>query len=523
MASLVSSIPEVVIIRLIAIAVSILASMSAHALEVQTKYGSVRGTESQDTAAFKGIPYAASPTGVRRWAAPTEPDKWQGVRNADQFSPKCPQASMVDKSTISGSEDCLYLNIFRPLKIQSPLPVMVFIHGGGNTVGASSDEMFGKTIYDGSRLAGDGSVVVTFNYRLGALGFLAHPDLKAADGLEGNYALLDQIQVLKFVKENIAAFGGDPQNVTLFGESAGAINALVLLASPRASGLFDKAIIESGFINELSLAAAEKQGTAFAQTAGCLGSNVGPCLRSLPVSDILAASGKLSAAALGTAGATIDGVVLKQGVLETIAAGQAMHIPLVIGTNSEEMRTLLSVIANLNPNFTAADYSNFLKNQFGSEIGSLIEAEYPAGAYATPRLALEDVLGDQLTQCPTRAVVRAALPFQPLTFRYVFSHVGISPVLAPYGAGHGLEMPYVFGNMAQGLFTQSEFQLSAEMRHAWVSFANTGTPQVSAKSLWPSAASDSYMNLDLQSHPEVGFHSQKCDFWDHLTSGTAVF
>ena len=333
--------------------------------------------------------------------------------------------------------------------------------------------------------------------------------MKAADGVEGIYALLDQIQALNFARENIAAFGGDPSNITVFGESAGAINTLVLIASPRAKGLFQKAIVESGFLNELPLSSAETQGASFVNATGCPSTgDVARCLRALSMNQIIQASQKLSSVVLSSAGATIDGVVLKQGVLQTVQSGQAMPIPVLIGTNAEEMRTLLDAVVNLNPVFTESDYKMVLEAQYGQK-AALVEVQYPVAKYLTPRIVLEEVLGDQLTQCPTRALTRAFNKFQPQTYRYVFSHVSMNPMLVQYGAGHGLELPYVFGTMSSLVYSAFEFDLSAQMRRYWASFATTGNPNIDAQPLWPTATSDAYLDLNLAPAANANFHGDK--------------
>lgn len=491
----------------------LLTSATAHAFDVATKYGTLTGFSSGDTFVFKGIPYAAPPTGELRWAAPQEPASWTGTRQAFAFSSQCPQASIAHKQVRFGSEDCLYLNVFRPQNIARPLPVMVFIHGGGNTIGSASNSVLGAKIYDGEKLAAQGTVVVTLNYRLGALGFLAHPALKAKDGVEGNYALLDQIAALKYVRDNIANFGGDPNNVTLFGESAGAIDTLALIASPLAKGLFHKAIVQSGFLSEQTLAQAEKQGGDFAKAAGC---STAECLRGLDALDAVRIFNDLNPAALQSAGATIDGVVLKENVLEAMRAGRAMNIPVVIGSNADEMRTLMDAIV---PNASAIDdthLTELLTQFFGEEKARRIETQYQAKDFEKPALRLEDILSDGFIHCPTREIARSLLRFNPSTYRYVFSHVSENVYLSRYGAGHALELPYVFGNLSPVVYSSSEFALSQDIRNWWTTFAATGRPQTLDQPDWESAASDAYMNIDTASGMKSGFKQDRCDFWQTL-------
>src|SRR5215475_4031523 len=248
-----------------------------------TANGAVRGLANGAVDEFLGIPYAAPPVGALRWQPPQPAASWSGVRDATQFAPHCPQLA-TPFGQASTSEDCLFLNVFTPSHKQagSHFPVMVWIHGGALVTGESND-------YDPTALTGDGVTVVTINYRLGALGFLAHPALADANGQSGDYGLMDQQAALRWVQRNIASFGGNPHNVTIFGESAGGLSTLSQVASPQARGLLDQAIVESGSYNltQASLSSAEAAGETFAASAGCA-SQTAACLRSLPVSAILA-------------------------------------------------------------------------------------------------------------------------------------------------------------------------------------------------------------------------------------------
>jgi para-nitrobenzyl esterase len=488
----------------------VLASLSAHAIDINTRSGVVTGFPSGTAFVFKGIPYAAPPVGDLRWAAPQDPVPWKSNRLAYSYSSKCPQASLANKSIRFGDEDCLYLNVFRPQNITKPLPVMVFIHGGGNTVGSAADAVMGTQLYDGETLASQNVIVVTLNYRLGALGFLAHPALKSKDGLEGNYALLDQIAALKYVRDNIANFGGDPGNVTLFGESAGAINTLALISSPLAKGLFHRAIIESGFLNDLPLVQAEKQGADFAKAAKC---ETAECLRALSASDVVGIYNGMSQAALQSAGATIDGVVLKESVLGAMRAGRAMNIPVIIGSNADEMRTLMDAVVPNASLITDQELTKLLIQNYGAEKAAKIEAEYRSKDYEKPARRLEEILGDSFVHCPTREISRALSQYNSQTYRYVFSHVAENIYLSPYGAGHGLELPYVFGNMSMMVYSRAEFALSQNIRNWWTTFAETGEPDVLNQPAWKPVAGDAYMNIDTTSGLKTAFRQDRCEFW----------
>src|SRR5215467_13331979 len=246
-----------------------------------TANGPVRGLANGAVNEFRGIPYAAPPVGALRWQPPQPAASWSGVRDATQFAPHCAQsASPFGQATTS--EDCLYLNVSTPSRGHGPLPVMVWIHGGALVTGESND-------YDPTQLVADGAIVVTINYRLGALGFLAHPALVGAGGSSGDYGLMDQQAALRWVQRNISRFNGDPSNVTIFGESAGGLSVLSQLVSPGAHGLFDRAIVESGAyaLNTTSQANAETAGEAFATAVGCA-AQTAACLRSVPVQTVLA-------------------------------------------------------------------------------------------------------------------------------------------------------------------------------------------------------------------------------------------
>src|SRR6516225_1709897 len=315
---------------------------------VETSDGRVRGISSGGVDRFLGIPYAAPPVGDLRWRPPQPHGRWRGVRDATSFANHCPQvASPFGLPSVT--EDCLYLNVFRPARHgeddgeadegghegrERRHPVMVWIHGGALLVGESDD-------YDPVRLVQRGVVVVTINYRLGVLGFLAHPALteESPEHASGNYGLMDQQAALRWVRRNIRAFGGDPDNVTIFGESAGGLSVHSQLASPLAAGLFHKAIVESGAYSLVppSLSAAKAAGAAFAASAGCADpSTAAACLRSLPVATILAHQPS------GTMVPNLDGFVLPQTVRAAFSTGQFNHVPVIEGSNHDEWRLFVA-------------------------------------------------------------------------------------------------------------------------------------------------------------------------------------
>src|SRR5215831_19176932 len=302
--------------------------------------GVIRGASAAGVNSFLGLPYAAPPTGNLRWRPPQPAAAWTGVRPATQFGPSCPQALTRNPFLPPGtiSEDCLYLNVYAPPvsgNDQGGRPVLVWIHGGGLV-------QDGARNYDGTKLAAAGTVVVTINYRLGALGFLAHPALASRPGgPAGNYGLMDQQAALRWVQDNIEAFGGDPGNVTIAGESAGGLSVLAHLVSPGSRGLFQKAIVESGAfaLNQQPLAAAEAAGEAFATAAGCPGQSAqtAACLRNLPVANLVTPN-------FVEIPGVVDGKVLTEPIGTALAAGRFAHVPVLNGTNHDEERLFVDAL-----------------------------------------------------------------------------------------------------------------------------------------------------------------------------------
>jgi para-nitrobenzyl esterase len=421
-----------------------LAAVSSGGPVVHTGKGAVRGLADGAVDEFLGIPYAAPPVGPLRWRPPRAAASWTGVRDATQFGPHCPQPA-TPFGQGSTSEDCLFLNVFTPSQFraarpQQPgprYPVMVWIHGGALVSGESDD-------YIPANLVQDGVTVVTINYRLGALGFLAHPALADANGQSGDYGLMDQQAALRWVQHNVAAFGGNPHNVTIFGESAGGLSTLSQVASPPARGLFDRAIVESGSYNlrQASLASAEAAGAAFAAKAGCA-SQTAACLRSLPVSTILASE--------NTAGYTpnINSEVLPETLQTAFATGNFNRVPIINGTNHDEWR-LFVALSELEGNpVTAANYQSMISTTLGvpPAVAAVIAARYPLNAFPSPSVALGAVGTDAIFACPALTIDQSVSHFVP-TFGYEFNDENapeqfLPPVSFPYGAAHASEIQYL--------------------------------------------------------------------------------
>jgi para-nitrobenzyl esterase len=450
-------------------------------LVVSTADGQIRGKHAGGTDEYLGMPYAAAPVGALRWRPPQAAAHWHGIRAATEFAPHCPQPTGVFGRP-SMSENCLFLNVFRPARQHSDaLPVMVWIHGGG-FVGGESDD------YDPSGLVADGVIVVTINYRLGALGFLAHPELaNRRGGPAGDYGLMDQQAALRWVRENIRAFGGNPANVTIFGESAGGQSVLLQLISPTARGLFAKAIAESGGYAAYpsSLASAEAQGRAFAAKAGCA-SQTAKCLRSLPVATILADQNQSGASA------DIDGLVLREPLKKALASGNFSHVPVIDGSNHDEWRLFVALATFEGHPVTAANYLSTIESTLyvSPQIAAIIAQQYPLSAYQSPPLAMSAVGTDGIFACPTLLLDQDMARYAP-TYAYEFNDEAAPAAYPspgfPYAAAHAAELQYLFGLPASvaGTLSAQQQALAAAMRAEWTSFARSGTPSAPGPESWP--------------------------------------
>src|SRR5215469_867409 len=488
---------------------------------VGTTNGPVRGLANGAVNEFLGIPYAAPPVGALRWQPPQPAASWSGVRDATQFAPHCPQPP-TPFGQASTSEDCLFLNVFTPAHQHagSHFPVMVWIHGGALVTGESND-------YDPTALAAIGVTVVTINYRLGALGFLAHPALADANGQSGDYGLMDQQAALRWVQRNIPSFGGDPRNVTVFGESAGGLSTLSQVASPQARGLFERAIAESGSYNltQASLATAEASGEAFAAKAGCA-SQTAACLRSLPVSTILASE--------NTAGYTpnLNSEVLPETLGTAFSTGAFNRVPIINGTNHDEWR-LFVALSELEGNpVTAANYQSMISSTLGvpPAVAAVIAAIYPLSAFPSPSVALGAVGTDAIFACPALTIDKSVSRFVP-TFAYEFNDENapqnfLPPVSFPYGAAHASEIQYLMGLPTAafpGSLSAQQQQLAAIMKGYWTNFADRGSPSSASAPFWPRFTG---LTQTMQSlappvpQPEADFaNAHNCAFWTALAGG----
>jgi para-nitrobenzyl esterase len=478
--------------------------------------GLIRGSVDHGVAAFKGVPYAAPPTGLLRWRPPAPLPSWDDVRPARAFGPACPQPKVPPPVGVEGatSEDCLTLNIWQPLAADSKLPVMVWIHGGGFVLGAGS-----QALYAGAELARRGVVVVTFNYRLGALGFLSHPALsrEQAGSPLGNYGLLDQIAALQWVRRNIASFGGDPANVTIFGESAGGIAVQALMASPLAAGLFHKAISQSGGGTAAFLQvdgdhrSAEEFGNAWAAlaTAGC-GPEVGLLLQKSftlafsATEDGFAAPGNPVVSAETLRGLplekvmacpfssfpTIDGHALRRSPGDSCGRGEQARVPFLVGANSFEASLAVTSDA-------------LARATLGSRYDGLL------GAYAAraglPQAAQDVLRGELFFVQPARFLARRQAALGAPTFLYYFDHVAASRRADTPGAPHGGEIQYLFRtpDAFKVAWDAADQHVFDTMAGYWVRFASTGDPNGEGAPRWDAVSGSSEAFLRLGTAPKM--------------------
>jgi len=493
---------------------------NADPLTVSTDKGSVRGVQEGPMRKFLGIPYAAPPVAALRWKAPASAAAWTTTRDASVFGPHCPQAAS-SFGTASTTEDCLYLNVYTP-STTGPFPVMVWIHGGGLLTGESDD-------YDPSALVAKGIVVVTLNYRLGPLGFLSHPALTAEGaGSSGNYGLMDQQAALQWVKTNIAQFGGQDSNVTIFGESAGGLSVHSHLASPLSAGLFHKAIVQSGAYNltPATLDVAEGWGTNFGVAAGCP-TQTADCLRALPVTTVLTNSATLQAS--GSTSPTVDNEVLTRTIADALATGNYNKVPVIEGTNAHEYSpfSAYTIDTVLGRPMNAAEYPTFINETFGTTLGAAVLATYPLNDNETPAQTFDNVLTDAVFSCNARqaAQLMQAAGATVYTYEFADANAPVVFVLPPraegFGAYHAAEVQYVFPaprTIVYGApFDAAQTSLSNAMVSYWSQFAWTGNPDGTGMPTWPlyTATNDTYLTLApgaIATTTEVAAQ-HKCAFW----------
>lgn len=491
---------------------------------VNTPDGALEGVVSPDgkVVSFKGIPYAAPPVGTLRWKPPQPVAHWSGVREAAEFGSRCMQGNIYGDMIFRDpgpSEDCLYLNVWAPAKHEGArLPVMVWIYGGGFAAGASSEPR-----QDGGNLSKRGVVVVSMNYRLGIFGFFAHPELakESEHHASGNYGLLDQLAAIKWVHDNIALFGGDPANVTIFGESAGSFSVSAQMASPLDQGLIQHAIGESGaFFSETlqlkSRAETEKADMQFAKTE--LGTDSLEALRAKPAEELLKASMKSHNPIRFWP--NIDGYFLPQSVAAIFAAGRQSHIPLLAGFNKDE-GSYKMIFGKEAP--TAANYGKRIHELFGKNAAKILEL-YPGKTDAEAKRSAQDLAGDQFIAFGTWRWLDAQLATgKSPVYRYKFEDAPPAPAnataeeAADRGAYHSAEIEFVFNVLPSKElpWRPQDFKLSDMMSAYWSNFAKTGDPNGRGLPKWPVySAADGYevMHLSAEPHAERDEHRARYEF-----------
>jgi para-nitrobenzyl esterase len=492
---------------------------------VKLDSGLISGSTVGDVRVFKGIPFAQPPIGELRWKPPLRVKPWTGIRPCNDFGPSCPQPDILRR--VYGAklgktgEDCLYLNVWTGARGPGEKrPVMVWLHGGGYTMGSGS-----TSFYNGEALARQGAVVVTINYRLGIYGFLAHPWLskESVHNSSGNYGLLDQIAALQWVRRNIAAFGGDPGRVTIFGESAGAGSVCLLMASPLARELFHRAIAESGsaFGSNRHLREkwygqepAEKMGE---RAAAQLGAKSLPDLRSRSSESLLA----ISAAGAGTPAAPntfvfvpiVDGWVVPDDPAVLFEEGKQAAVPLIVGTNADEG----SIFLLESPIKTVEEYRSAARMQYGQYTDEVLKL-YPAESSGEIRAAMNRNVTDSRFITGARMFAKWQSKVSR-SYLYHFTWVGPGP-RAQLGAYHASEIPHVFGTLSadQVAGQPAEKIPSAAMMGYWVRFAATGDPNGKGGVHWPAyqPASDQYIEFGTEIGVGSHLHQAGCDLFERV-------
>jgi len=492
--------------------------------QVRTPDGVLEGVISADgkVRTFKGIPYAAPPVGNLRWKAPQPVQPWAAVRKASEYGPRCMQARIYDDMVFHDagpSEDCLHLNLWMPAEpATKKLPVMVWIHGGGFIAGASSEPR-----QDGGNLSKRGVLVVSMNYRMGIFGFFSHPELDKESGRDasGNYGLLDQVAALQWVKKNIALFGGDPSNVTIFGESAGSFSVSALMASPLAQGLFQRAIGESGayFGTTLDLVPrdqSEKVDLEFAQTA--LGTTSLEALRAKPAAELLEASTKQHKVEFEP---NIDGYFLPEDVYALYAKGKQSRVPLLAGWNADE-GDYRSFFEKDEP--TAENYAAHAKTAFGDHASEFLKV-YLGDTDAEAKRSAQDFTGDQFIAYSTWKWIEMhqATAHTPI-YRYQFDQAppAADGSAGPQGAYHSAEIEFVFNVLSSKPlpWKPEDRKLSNLMSVYWSNFAKTGDPNGAGLPPWPAfGKADGYkvMHLSTDSHSEPEHNRARYEFLDSMS------
>ncbi len=514
-----SMVAATVVLALVFLATPAVSPADSSGTFIHTDKGWVLGSASSTMRTFFGIPFAQPTSGALRFHAPVPPAAW-GVRLAFSHSSPCPQA------ILSTNEDCLGLDVYAPpAAVSHNLPVMVWIYGGAYLFGSNS-------MYNPAPIVDTGkAIVVELNYRLGPFGFLALPglDSESPGHTSGDYALMDQQAGLQWVQRNIAAFGGDPDNVTIFGESAGGNSVCEQLTSPLAAGLFERAISESGScagegLQPVSEATMVARSEAFATRVGCPDpATMVACLRALPASKLLSDPSEQLNTLATTWGPDVDGYVETHTLQDAWSSGAYDHVPMLIGSNLNEGRLFVFLFDEL-PHLSAltpAQYAAYVQQTFGSNASSVL-AQYPVSAYGAADLAKGQLVTDGYFACPAEYVANHASATGGQVWRYEFADPNppfsnLDPFM-PLGDMHFSEVSYLF---SLGTLTAAQSGLSAQMVNAWTNFASTGQPGAIGGTAWPQWSSSSPQTMVLTSvgnHLITNFASEhQCGFWAGIT------
>jgi para-nitrobenzyl esterase len=496
--------------------------------KVNIDAGMVEGRLEEGMWEFLGIPYAAPPTGELRWRPPAPVPPWEGVRPCAQFGDSCPQPEAPWYGLGRLGEDCLYLNVWVAAgEVAEPLPVMVWIHGGGFLSGSTSLELQrGLPLYNGHRLAERGVIVVTINYRLGPFGFLAHPLLsrESPEGVSGNYGLLDQLDALQWVRRNISYFGGDASRITLFGESAGAMSILDLMVSPLSAGLFHRAIAESApfWIQHLlppayrSLQDAEKVGEELVQAMGSeISADLLADMRSRSEEELIKAA-RLEIGLLPAGmhfGPVIDGWLLPDRPEALYLQGRHHDVDLIVGSNRDEANFFLAAL-----DLSREDYTRFVQSMAGESAGEALRL-FPAGEDAQVKPALSRLITAFEFTAPCRFIARCVGGGGGDAYLYHFVRVPPTEQGRILCTCHGSEIPYVFGELdPRKGYQHIDEELSSMIMDYWLNFARGGDPNGAGLPTWPAHKAENDLSIEFGDEITVrsGLQRDACDLAERI-------
>ncbi len=476
-------------------------------LVVKTDAGSISGMQQDGLRVYLGVPFAAPPVGDLRWRPPASVQPWSGVKQTVNFAANPPQPPTPSPGQ---SEDCLYLNVWTPAKsADEKLPVMVFFYGGafGTIEGGGNISNF-----NGTTLADKGVIVVTASYRLGPLGFLAHPglDAESPNNSSGNYGILDQIAALQWVQRNIGAFGGDPSRVTIFGQSAGGQSVLIHLVSPLSKGLYRQALVESGpfwahgptIDNVRSKASAEQVGIAYAESLGYTGPDAIRQMRNVSYPVLINATPWPSSSWENVHNLKfepiIDGWVLPASLESLFGLHRENPVPFFIGTNADDGTTLTE-----NANMTVPEYVTFIRNYFGNDADAVL-AQYPANSTAEVQVRLSQIMTRYDFADSAKFAAGSMADLNPDTYLYRYSYVVPGPIGQELGAFHGSETFLIFGG---GPEMNADPAVTATLVDLWTNFAKTGNPNGGMHVTWPryNRTTDQYLDINVTPMVKTGY------------------